>query len=87
MTCLVRVKGPGYDLRVCGTPSRAWLDWLLTAQVPLTDDQTRWRDAYAAATGSRVPGAGPASPRVWPPPGVQGRWGVPRGAAQDGAEQ
>jgi hypothetical protein len=68
LTILVRIKAPGCDLTVCGTPSKEWLDWLLTAEVPLTDDQKHWRDLHAVATGHRAGG-----PRVWPPPGVPGR--------------
>jgi hypothetical protein len=44
MTILVRVVAPGFELTVCGAPSKAWLDWLRTTDVPLTAAQQSWRD-------------------------------------------
>lgn len=44
MTILCRIKRQGFDLRVCGTPSKDWLDWLKTAEVPLTEGQKFWLD-------------------------------------------
>ncbi|MGW4525155.1 hypothetical protein [Amycolatopsis sp. NPDC004378] len=49
MTILSRVVKPGFDLTVCGTPSKAWLDWLRTTDAPLTADQIRWRDGNFGA--------------------------------------
>lgn len=34
------------ELTCCGTPSKAWLDWLLTATVPLTAGQMAWREIH-----------------------------------------
>lgn len=44
MTILLRLEQPGMDLTVCGTPDRAWLDWVRTAEVGLTEGQLMWRD-------------------------------------------
>lgn len=49
MTILCRIEKPGLELTVCGTPSKEWLDWLLTAEVPLTADQMAWRDVRRQA--------------------------------------
>lgn len=44
MTILSRVKKPDFELTVCGLPSKAWLEWLKTAEVPLTPGQQWWRE-------------------------------------------
>lgn len=44
MTILVRVESPGYQLIVCGMPTKAWLDWLRTTDTQLTASQKHWRD-------------------------------------------
>lgn len=44
MTILARVVKPGFELTVCGQPSKEWLDWLLTTDVPLTADQIKRRE-------------------------------------------
>lgn len=46
MTILSRVVTPDYELTVCGTPSKAWFDWLVTTKAPLTADQIAWRDLH-----------------------------------------
>lgn len=51
MTILSRVEGPGFELTVCGTPSKSWFDWLLTAQVPLTEAQMAWREIHRRNLG------------------------------------
>ena len=49
MTILARIEKYGPDgkitteLTCCGHPSKAWLDWLKTATVPLTAEQHMWR--------------------------------------------
>ena len=50
MTILSRVVWPGGELTVCGTPSKAWLEWLRTTDTPLTADQIRWRDCDFTVT-------------------------------------
>lgn len=48
MTILARVVRPDFELTVCGAPSKAWLDWLLTAEVPLTETQIAHRELHRA---------------------------------------
>ncbi len=55
MTILSRVVWPGGELTVCGTPSKAWLDWLRTTTTPLTADQIRWRDCDFTDGPPRTP--------------------------------
>lgn len=44
MTVLSYVNNNGFELRVCGTPSKAWVEWVRTATVPLTPHQQWWRE-------------------------------------------
>lgn len=37
-------KGHRFELFVCGTPSREWLEWVRTTAVPLTSGQVVWRE-------------------------------------------
>lgn len=53
MTILVRVTDRDFELTVCGTPSKAWLDWLATTTVLLTEDQLRWRGLGRATQWQR----------------------------------
>lgn len=48
MTILCRIERPDFELTVCGAPSKAWLDWLRTAEVPLTACQLAWREVALA---------------------------------------
>lgn len=43
MTLLSYVKTPGFELFVCGDPSREWLEWVRTTTAPLTGSQVMWR--------------------------------------------
>lgn len=44
MTILAYVKTPGFELIVCGSPSREWLEWVRTTDLPLTQGQAGWRE-------------------------------------------
>ncbi|WP_254240456.1 hypothetical protein [Allokutzneria sp. A3M-2-11 16] len=46
MTILSRIEKPGFELTVCGTPNKQWLDWLLTTDKPLTANQIYWRELH-----------------------------------------
>jgi hypothetical protein len=41
------------ELTVCGTPTKAWLDWLLTAEVGLTSEQIAWRELHRQGLAER----------------------------------
>lgn len=43
MVLLARVNDPGFQLWVCGAPSREWIEWLLTTKVPLAPEQLEWK--------------------------------------------
>lgn len=44
MTLLAYAKGLGFELFVCGYPSKEWMEWVRTATVPLTSGQVMWRE-------------------------------------------
>lgn len=39
----MHVREPGFELIVCGSPNREWLEWVRTTTVPLAGDQVMWR--------------------------------------------
>jgi hypothetical protein len=41
------------ELTVCGTPTKKWLDWLLTAEVGLTAEQVAWRELHRQGVAER----------------------------------
>lgn len=65
MTLLAYAKGLDFELFVCGSPSREWLEWVRTTAVPLTSGQVMWRDIAQ----NRVDALGL---RVDPPPPTGG---------------
>lgn len=56
MTILARIEKPGYELTVCGTPSKEWLEWLKTTTLPLTEGQLAWRELVLRHRESDVAG-------------------------------
>ncbi len=66
MTILCRIEPTGDNhvtLTVCGTPTKAWLDWLLTAEVGLTAEQIWWRELHRRET-SVPPSSTSVAPRT-----------------------
>ncbi len=55
MTILSYVERPGFSLRVCGTPSAAWFEWLETANVH-HPEQLMWKKIHTRnATPTTAP--------------------------------
>ena len=63
MTLLSYVGGtPGFELFVCGAPSREWLEWVRTTAVPLHASQVRWRVVAQARVDALGLGVEPLPP-------------------------
>lgn len=69
MTLLSYVGGtPGFELFVCGAPSREWLEWVRTTAVPLTASQVQWRLVAQARVDALGLGVEPRPPVAAPMP-------------------
>ncbi len=44
VTILAYVKRDQFELIVCGAPDAAWIEWVRTTDMPLTQDQMSWRE-------------------------------------------
>lgn len=66
MTILHRIDTRRLQLWVCGSPSKEWMDWLRTTDVPLCPSQLLWRDmGTEPQIASARPFAGASARVVW----------------------
>jgi len=60
------VVAPGFQLTVCGSPTKEWLEWLRSTDMPLTACQLAWRDGHHTTPLQPLATPPPAAPRRRP---------------------